>query len=419
MSRKQIMQVYGAKLVNELQVYLRALHTHQANNDVVKRTRDALHSTLKGYFDREPQGSLQVQLLPEETFLNSTLLPIAMQDFERIKEMTAQLRQMGVGELIFDSAVTTESLSVFAQAVYGCMHGGATIETRAFTGIEALELEYSSSGSSERDAHKVAVWLYAGLLDGLQGLRDLVAEGHTPTMVPFMRHMRLLVDLTAERGMVLRHMCLARPSADTDAEVQQIACRTFLAVQVGHANGLDRSSLMALGLSSILELISRDSAPSEVMTKLAPYTSLSDLAPKVMMILRALELARLGKSADRLGQLLLLLDELVETIHGSEPATLEDVHSQLGWTQGADEEVLEAVLGWLGEHPVGAMATSKRLDKVLLYDHGEDGETLRCREIFDDGLGDVVELHDIDEAQPIIFSGRFDFAYTEESEEGW
>ena len=419
MSRKQIMQVYGTKLVNELQVYLRALHTHQANNDIVKRAREALNSTLKGYFVREPQGSLQVQLLPEETFLNNTLLPIAMQDFARIKEMTVQLRQIRVGEMIFDAAVTAESLAAFAQVVYAGMHGGKPVEVRTFSGIQLLELDYSAAGSSERDAHKVAVWLYAGLLDGLQGLQDLVSEGHVPTMAPFMRHMRLLVELTAERGMVLRHMCLARPSAETDADVQQVACRTFLAVQIGHADGLDRSSLMALGLASILDLVTRDTEPSKVMTKLAPYTTLSDLAPKVMMILRAFELARRGKRTDRFGQLLLLLDTLVETIHGPEPATLEDVRSQLGWTTGADTKVLEVVLEWLGDKPVGAMATNNRSHKVLLYDHGEDGQTLRCREIFDNDLGEVAELHDLDEDQPIVFSGRFDFAYIDESEDGW
>ena len=419
MSRKQAMQVFGAKLVNQLQVYLRALHTHQANNDIVKRTRDAFFSTVSEYFERDPQGSLQVQLLPEETFLNNTLLPIAMQDFARIKTMTIELREMGVGELIFDSKITIESLSEFAQAVYKGMHGGETVDCRTFSGIQALELEYSTSGSADRDAHKVAVWLYAGLLDGLHGLQDLVSEGHIPTMVPFMRHMRMLVDLVADNSIVLRHICLARPSEDSDSEIQQVACRTFLTVQIGHANGLDRSSLMALGVSSILDLITRDTPPAEMMTRLAPYTTLSDLTPRVMMILRALELARLGKKADRLGQLLVLVDELVETIHRPDPATLEDVHSQLAWASGIEPEVMETVVEWLGETPIGALATSKRLEQVLLFDNGEDGKTLRCREIFEDGLGEVVALRDIDPDKPIVFGGRFDFAYTDESEDGW
>ncbi|MDP7575115.1 MAG: hypothetical protein QF723_08410, partial [Phycisphaerales bacterium] len=129
--------------------------------------------------------------------------------------------------------------------------------------------------------------------------------------------------------------------------------------------------------------------------------------------------ARLGKRTDRYGQLLVLLDSLVDTIHGTEPATLEDVRSQLHWAAGIDTEVLEGLLGWLGDRPVGAMATSKRFGKVLLYDNGKDGKTLRCREIFDDDLGEVAVFRDLDEDQPIVFSGRFDFAFTEESEDGW
>ena len=100
MSRKLAMQLYGNRLVNDLQVYLRSLHTHQANNQIVSRARDALLSTLREHFEKEPQSTLQVQLLPEETFINNTLLPIAMQDFGRIKELTERLRGMGVGELV-------------------------------------------------------------------------------------------------------------------------------------------------------------------------------------------------------------------------------------------------------------------------------------------------------------------------------
>jgi hypothetical protein len=420
MSRKLAMQEYGNQLVMDLQVYLRSLHTHQANNAIVSRARDALHKTLEDHFSKEPQGTLQVQLLPEETFINNTLLPISMQDFGRIKELTHQLRGMGVGEVVFDSSVTAEGLSEFAQAVYRGMHSRQKMDPRTFAGIQALELEYSASGSSERDAHQVVVWLFSGLLDGLEGLRDLVAEEHIPTMAPFMRHMRLLVDLTAERNTVIRHLCLARREGGaTDDVIHRVACRTVLAVQVGHANGLDRAALMSLGLASILDLVTEGTEPDQLLTTLAPYVTLSDLAPRVMMMLRELELVRRGRRAGRHGQLLHLTEELVSTIHGESPATLEDVHSQLGWAGGIDVAVLDAVLEWLGEAPLGAIVHSRSMGEVLLLDHGEDGETLRGREVFDDGLGEVRVIRDIQEDKPIVFSSRIDFAYEDQEEESW
>ena len=417
MSRKLALQQYGNRLVNDLQVYLRSLHTHQANNQIVSRARDALLATLYEHFEKEPQSTLQVQLLPEETFINNTLLPISMQDFGRIKELTERLRGMGVGELVFNASVTKEGLSTFAKAVYDCMHSRQPLEQRSFTGIQALELDYSSSGSSERDAHQVVVWLFAGLLDGLDGLKDLVEDDHVPTMVPFMRHTRLLVDLTAERGVVMRHLCLAPVEDVEQSDVHRAAARTFLVVQIAHANGLDRATLMALGLASILDLITHGTEPDKVLSKVVPYSTLSDLAPQVMMLLRDVELARRGNRASRKGQLLHLVDELVSVIHREKPPSLDEVQSHLGGVSGVESAVLDSVLDWVGDIPIGAVAHSHSMGRVLLFDHGEDGETLRCREIFDDGLGTPQPLVDRDENKPIVFEGRIDFPF-EENHEG-
>ena len=64
------------------------------------------------------------------------------------------------------------------------------------------------------------------------------------------------------------------------------------------------------------------------------------------------------------------------------------------------------------------MAISKGMGNVLLYDNGENGTTLRCRRVAGDEVGEIAVLGDLDEDQPIVFSGRFDFAYTDDSEEG-
>ena len=419
MNQKAALQKYGNRLVNDIQIYLRSLNTHDANNEVVTRARDALHTTLHDHFSEEPQSTLQVQLLPEETFINSTLLPIAMADFGRIKELTEQLQSIGVGELIFDSSVTSDALSEFAGAVYVGMHSRKAIESRTFPGIQALEMDYASSGSSERDAHQVVVWLFSGLLDGLEGLKDLVEEGHIPTMVPFMRHMRLLVDLNSERGSVIRHLCFARQPESASTDFHRVACRTFLAIQVGHQGGMDRTELMALGLASVMDLVTSGTEPNRIIPTLAPYVTLSDLAPRVMMILREFELAQRGRKAGRKGQLLHAIDQVVNTVHADQPATLDDVHSELATVTGVDTAVVEALVLWLGDFPIGTIAQSKRMGDVLLFDHGEEGDVLRCREIFDDGLGEVKVLHDLDPSKPIRFTSRTDFAYDPAEDEEW
>ncbi len=411
MTQKAELRKYGNRLVNDLQVYLRSMHTHDANNAIVIRARDALFVTLTEHFDEEPESTLQVQLLPEETFINSTLLPIAMQDFGRVKELTKQLATMGVGELIFDAGVTADGLSSFGAAFFDCFHYRKTMETRVFDGIQALELDYSVTGTAERDAHQVVVWLFSGLLDGLEGLVDLVDEGHTPTMVPFMRHMRLLIDLNMERGNVVRHLCFARQQDGESTRPHTLACRTFLAVQIGQQSGLDRSELMALGLASVLDAVTAGTEPSRIIPMLASYTSLSDLAPSVMMNLHELERVRRGEPGSQKAQLLHALEILVQTVHSSEPVTLTDVRTAVDAAQSVDDEVKEYVLGWLGDSPVGSIVTSQSMGDVLLFDHGPAGNELRCREILSTGLSEVKPLDDIDASAPVRFESRIDFEY--------
>ena len=90
---KEALRSYGNRLVGDLQVYLRSLHTHDVNNAIIVRARNALFRTLEEHFEEEPDTALHVQLLPEETFINGTLLPVAMADFGRILELTGQLRR--------------------------------------------------------------------------------------------------------------------------------------------------------------------------------------------------------------------------------------------------------------------------------------------------------------------------------------
>ena len=83
------------------------------------------------------------------------------------------------------------------------------------------------------------------------------------------------------------------------------------------------------------------------------------------------------------------------------------------WTRWSalEPELLEAIDSWLGDLPVGAVAHSRELGDVLLFDWGEDGDTLRCRPIESKGLGEAREFDDLDASQPISFTSRIDFEY--------
>ena len=113
----------------------------------------------------------------------------------------------------------------------------------------------------------------------------------------------------------------------------------------------------------------------------------------------------------RLQQILHAVETLVQTIHSATPVTLTDVQAAIHATEGVDPEVQEFVLGWLGDTPVGTIVTSESMGDVLLFDHGANGDALRCREIHSSGLSEVKPLDDIDPSAPVRFESRIDFEY--------
>jgi hypothetical protein len=396
----------GLSLVNQLQVYLKSLHTYTANNTMVIRALDGLHDSLQEHFKNHPNDTLQIQLLPEETFFNNTLLPIALKDFERIRTLTEDLRSLDIGEVVFDARVNQQSLSEWADSIHTAMHESGTKVCRSYPGIELNELKSSAAGSAQREAYQMCVWLFAGLLDGLDGLSDLVDEGRIPTLVPFMRHTRLVVDLAEERNIVLRHLCFARGDQTQEGHSHLVACRTILSIQFLRSLGRNRSQLMAVGLASVLDRTTAGMDPEDVLKELAAYKTLSDLAPRVMMSVRDLERTRRGQHAGPYGRTLYLIQRLVELIHGPTPITYQQVQTSLRSEFSSSNDLVEPLLNWLGTVPAGCVMEHDVLGDVLVFDHGANGDELRVAPIEGDFLGEVVNLGSVVVNTPLVFNSR-------------
>ncbi|MAY79959.1 MAG: hypothetical protein CL930_04150 [Deltaproteobacteria bacterium] len=411
----QAQKELGLALVNQLQVYLKSLHTYTANNTMVIRALDGLNDSLQEHFKNHPSDTLQIQLLPEETFFNNTLLPIALKDFERIRILTEDLRSLDIGEVVFDARVNQQSLSELAGSIHTALHEAGTKIQRSYAGIELNELKSSAAGSAQREAYQMCVWLFAGLLDGLDGFTDLVDEGRVPTLVPFMRHTRLVVDLAAERSVVLRHLCFARGDQNQESLSHLVACRTIISIQFLRSLGRNRSQLMAVGLASILDRTTAGTEPENVLKTLAPYSTLSDLAPRVMMTVRELERARRGQNAGPYGRTLYLVQRLVELIHGETPITYEQLQSSLRSEFSSSSDLVEPLLDWLGPIPIGCVMDHDVLGKVLVFDHGPSGDELRVAPIEGDTIGDVVNLGSVLIDTPLVFESRR--CFTEEEVE--
>ena len=173
---------------------------------------------------------------------------------------------------------------------------------------------------------------------------------------------------------------------------------------------MTRSDMMAMGLASVLDLVTNGTPPERIVAKLLNFPTLSDLAPAVMIILRDLERLRLGQGGGRRAQLLQAICRMTSAIHAETPTTLTALRSEVESLVGIDEEVVTGLFRWLGENPIGTVVKTDAHDTVLVYDHGRDGQTLRGRPLSGGILGAPVAINQVDHSHPITFSSDLGFS---------
>ena len=121
MSASTAISVPKQVLLN-LGVFLGALRTYAPNNTIVSNSRQALLDALGSWSGGD---ALRLQLLESATFANDQLLNLTLREFERVSELTRLLRDMDVGEVVFEGEVQESDLHALASAMIDIFHGDA------------------------------------------------------------------------------------------------------------------------------------------------------------------------------------------------------------------------------------------------------------------------------------------------------
>ena len=157
-----------------------ALRTYAPNNTIVTNSRNALLNALAAWSSSEP---LRLQLLESATFANDQLLNWTLREFERVSELTRLLRDMDVGEVVFDGAVTESDLQALAAAMIAVFHGDATALPTRVGRIGFRPLHVSVGGGGVQN-HRLALWLCSGLAYGLTRYRSPLTAAKRRTWRP-------------------------------------------------------------------------------------------------------------------------------------------------------------------------------------------------------------------------------------------
>ena len=366
----------GTRVVLELGVYLRTLRTYQSNNAMVIGSQKQLLNTLDAHFQTH-SAPIRLQFLECETFINEDLIGMGFQEFARTAKLTKMLRGYGVGEIHLEKGINESSLTALADAFSDVIHKRSKALPSAVDHIQMQPLFVGGAKGGGIESHQICVMLFAGLLSAIDGLQAVHEGGRVPSMLPFLRHIRLSAEMVNERGAVFQLLTANRNKPIMVGDSHHTALRTFDALGFGTSLGLSRTALMVLGLSSVLDHLTANHGAVEAAKLAAKLQTLGDTAPGVMMTLWDLELIRENGKGGNLAQILDVVDNFVRlSLIELKKRPASDFWAELQRSCPRARTLVNQFQQWKGTLPMGVLVDHPDLGQAILLDRGGvDGAT--------------------------------------------
>lgn len=313
-----VAQASGAELVSLLFGLGRALNLYEVNNAAIGRLVDGVATTLDKH--RASGGSaLTLELLAEEFFVDGSLLAVDPRLYERATELARGLERFRIGALSFDTACERDVLTRFATDWAASLRAGKSLfPAGGYPGITLGEAHGVSIASFRFDPDRLALWLYASLLDLTEEVAADHAAGVTPTLLQVRRLLQLAIDGLGRHADVYELLAAARnPAQPPSAERVRVAVAVEALAFVHHL-GLSKRTAMTLGLGGVLGGLAASPDPDAAVVPLLGFPGLGDAAPALVVAVHDARRVRAGGDGGLTGRLLALVERYVEACAGAE-----------------------------------------------------------------------------------------------------
>jgi hypothetical protein len=384
-------QKAGGTFIAGLHSLLKVLTLYEPNNTAVIRLVESLHETLTNHF-ATGVDELKIQLLQDECFINGKLLKVDAALWERATDLARLLGRFDLGEVTVSSGVTREVLDTMVADLAESLRTGET--TLPAGGYETVRLGKSSGrsiASFRFEPDRLAIWLYAGLLDVVERLYREYREGRTPSLLPVRRLLQLLIDSARSLGGIFQVLATMR-----DPKRQMTLPRVRVAMAVDSVGfgifiGLRNTELMTLALSALMGSLSESTDPETAVEPLFAYPGLGAAAMVLILAVHDTRLALQGAPAGVPGRLLAAVEVFNRLItHPTEsvsPTTAIRSMSN-GEAAGCDKAMGKLFAAYKGILPLGAPVTltDGRTGVVLSQGTTKESKRLPTIGIIQDGV---------------------------------
>ena len=373
-------QLAGADTLVALHGLTRVLTLYEPNNTAVTRLVATLTDTVMKFFT-DGGDVLKLQLLEDECFVNGKLLRVEATLYDRAQDLASILGQFDIGEVEFRENTNADELAVFvADFAQSLKSGKRSMPEGGYDTIALGRSAGRSIASFRFEPDRLAIWLYAGLLDVVDRLYAEYAAGNTPSLLPVRRLLQLLIDGARSLGGIYQVLAVMK---DPSVALTLPRLRTAMAVDsvgFGIFMGLRNTELMTLALSALLGGLSRTSDPDQAVEPLFSYPGLGGSAMVLILAVHDTKTALQGSPAGVPGRMLAAVECFHRhTANPKAPRAPAAVLADLAGDaiEGCDVGMGKLFAAYKGRYPLGSAVklSDGRLGVVLSHGTEQAGKT--------------------------------------------
>lgn len=394
----------GAEAIVALHGLTRVLTLYEPNNAAVIRLVDTLQESLSRHF-AAGADELKLQLLADECFVGGRLLKVDATLWERARDLASLLGRFDLGEVSFTRECDRGALDLLVRDLGQSLRSGQSrLPAGGYPSIRLARSSGRSIASFRFEPDRLALWLYAGLLDVVERLYSEHREGRTPSLLPVRRLLQLLIDSARSLGGIFQVLSAMR---DPRREMTMPRVRVAMAVDAvgfGIFMGLRNTELMTLALSALLGALSDSQDPEEALEPLFAYPGLGSSAMVLILAVHDTRLALRGAPAGVPGRMLAAVEVYHRlTAHATEPlsptAALQAMAG--GDAEGCDVAMARMFTAYKGILPLGApvVLTDGRRGVVVSQGTTQASKRLPVIGVIDGGVlrekVDLLECSDV------------------------
>ena len=398
MSADPALQAGGAEVLALVHRMIRLLSLYEANNSAIGTVLGDLEEALERWFG-QGHHELSLRVLPDECFVNGRLIKLDAGLYARTVDLSEMLGRFGVGAITFRTGCARQDLDALCTAAAASIRSGESrFADGGYDHVELGPVEGRSVASFRFRPDRLALALYASLLDVVDKLNAEQERGGNPSLLPVRRLLQMMIDTMRDHSGIYQMLTTVR---DPDGALSRARLRVAIAVDlmgVGLFIGLDNNALMTLALAGLL------SGEGTVEETLFALPGLGTAGLSLVETVAGGRRALAGEEAPAGGRIL----AVVERYHELTSAAGDDAIAaaaalgamKAGQVPGADPAIAKLFAWFKGPFPLGSAVELDDGTEALVVSQGRQARgKVRpvVAPILDDGtLGPWVDLATVD-----------------------